>query len=74
MEVEKAQKYSGEARYVLETDHGYYSDYGWGFATSSVDLEEGKIQFEHWSKTSGNYRLIDGQTGEILMTTTAVGE
>lgn len=62
-----AKKYIGLPRYVLETDYGCYSDYGWTIANASNDLEEAKKQYEHWSKTSGRYRLVDGKTGEVIL-------
>ena len=62
-----AKKYTGLPQYILETDHGCYSDYGWTIASTSKELEEGKKQYDHWSKTSGRYRLVDGETGEVLL-------
>jgi hypothetical protein len=36
-----AEKYPGLARYVLETDYGCYSEYGWTFAASRNSFKEG---------------------------------
>ena len=62
-----AKTYEGLPRYVLETDYGCYSDYGWTIACTRHTFEDGKCQYEHWSKTNGNYRLVDGETGEVLL-------
>ena len=62
-----AKKYPGLPRYVLETGHGCYTEYGWTIANTRDNFEDGKKQYEHWSKTSGRYRLVDGDTGEVLL-------
>jgi hypothetical protein len=66
-----AKKYPGLPRYVLETDYGCYSDYGWTIANMRYSFEEGKEQFDFWSNTGakspGRYRLVDGETGDVLL-------
>lgn len=61
------KKYEGEKRYILETTYGCYSDYGWTYACAGDTFDDGKIQYDHWSKTGGRYRLIDNETGEVLL-------
>ncbi len=61
-----ANKYPGLPRYILETDYGCNSNYGWTIASTSAERAEGDREYEHWSKTSGQYRLVDGETGAIL--------
>lgn len=61
-----AKTYSGEPRYVLETTHGCYSDYGWTIACSGDDLAEMQHQYNHWSKT-GQYRLVDNSDGTVIL-------
>lgn len=62
-----AKVYEGLPRYILETDYGCYSDYGWTIACTSVTFEEGEAQYNKWSKTGGSYRLVDGETGAVLI-------
>ena len=62
-----AKKYPGDHRYVLETDYGCYSEYGWTIACSSETMDEGIGQYEFWKGKHGKYRLVDGKTGFILL-------
>jgi hypothetical protein len=48
-----AKTYPTERRYVLETDYGCYTDYGWTVANSRETFEEGMYQFNFWNKTGG---------------------
>ncbi len=62
-----AKKYLDLPQYVLETDYGCYTDYGWTIANTRKHFVDGEKQYEHWSKTGGRYRLVDGYTGEVLL-------
>lgn len=44
--------------YVLETIHGYYSDYGWGLAATFDTLDEAKVKCDFWLSKGGQYRVV----------------
>lgn len=57
-ELEEAKEYKGIDGFVLETTHGYYGDYGWGFASSFADLSKAKEACEFFSSKGAQYRVV----------------
>jgi hypothetical protein len=64
----KMSKYSDNQVWVLETQHGYYPLGTWGFAAYlGEDNSKARAKLAYWhSKTPGEYRLYNNQTGEIV--------
>ena len=56
--------YEGLPEFVLETTYGYYSDYGWGLASTFSDEEEAKKGCDFWLSKGGEYRVVS--KGEII--------
>jgi hypothetical protein len=54
--------------YVLETTHGYYPLGTWGFAANlGTNRSEAESKLEWWlSKSPGEYRMYDNNSGEIV--------
>ena len=52
------ESYEGLPPYVLETTHGYYSDYGWGLASTFNELDEAKAKCDFWLSKGGQYRVV----------------
>lgn len=59
--------YKGEPRYILETNYGCHSNYGWTFTTASDELESARIKLAQWRNSPGRYRLIDNSTSRVIM-------
>ena len=55
---DKIETYEGLPDYVLETTHGYYSDYGWGLAATFLTFNEAKKKCDFWSGKGGQYRVV----------------
>jgi len=59
--------YENEPRYILETNYGCHSNYGWAYTCASEELEAAKMQIDQWRKIPGSYRLIDNMTNKVIM-------
>ncbi len=55
---EFVETYEGLPDYVLETSHGYYSDYGWGLAATFLTFEDAKQKCDFWSSKGAQYRVV----------------
>ena len=40
--------YKNEPRYILETNYGCHSNYGWAYTCASEELEAAKMQIDQW--------------------------
>ena len=50
--------YEGLPEFVLETTHGYYSDYGWGLAATFNSETEATEKCDFWIGKGGEYRVV----------------
>lgn len=57
-------EYEGLPEFVLETSHGYYSEYGWGLASTFDKESEAKEKCDFWNSKGGEYRVVSG--GELV--------
>jgi len=62
-----AKTYDKEGAYVLESDFGCYSDYGWSLASSHDHFCDAEAAYNHWVGTGDRYRVVDNLTGEVVL-------
>ena len=61
------RNYKGEPRYILETNYGCHSTYGWTVAAASDEWDCAEQQYKRYQKLPGSYRIIDNKTSRIIM-------
>jgi hypothetical protein len=66
--VKLKEKYKKcRARYVLESTYGYYGDDVFGYADAFANYASAKKNYDHWVQRGYCYRIIDAESGEILI-------